>query len=165
MHVGTVQQAPHLHDCVFPVQRPVPQTVVGAVLGCVRQLAHHDRSRLPLMRRGYCQPLRAFCRSGGTCRPRQPAGHMCGEMAEWSKAPHSKCGVPVRVARVRIPISPPNNLGGLIWAVVMSKPQRRVSQNYPLATRLENLGSNNSPSTEFLQRWVHKSANGQPRIN
>jgi hypothetical protein len=31
----------------------------------------------------------------------------CGEMAEWSKAPHSKCGVPVTVPRVRIPISPP----------------------------------------------------------
>jgi hypothetical protein len=30
-----------------------------------------------------------------------------GEMAEWSKAPHSKCGVPVTVPRVRIPISPP----------------------------------------------------------
>jgi hypothetical protein len=29
-------------------------------------------------------------------------------MAEWSKAPHSKCGVPVTVPRVRIPISPPN---------------------------------------------------------
>jgi len=28
-------------------------------------------------------------------------------MAEWSKAPHSKCGVPVTVPRVRIPISPP----------------------------------------------------------
>ncbi len=33
--------------------------------------------------------------------------NLCGEVAEWSKAPHSKCGVPVRVPRVRIPASPP----------------------------------------------------------
>jgi hypothetical protein len=30
-----------------------------------------------------------------------------GEVAEWSNAPHSKCGIPVRVSRVRIPPSPP----------------------------------------------------------
>jgi hypothetical protein len=30
-----------------------------------------------------------------------------GEVAEWLKAPHSKCGVPARVPRVRIPPSPP----------------------------------------------------------
>ena len=30
-----------------------------------------------------------------------------GEVAEWLKAPHSKCGVPARVSGVRIPPSPP----------------------------------------------------------
>ena len=29
-----------------------------------------------------------------------------GEMAEWSNVPHSKCGVLLRVPRVRIPVSP-----------------------------------------------------------
>ena len=27
-------------------------------------------------------------------------------MAEWSKAPHSKCGIPAMVSRVQIPVSP-----------------------------------------------------------
>ena len=31
-------------------------------------------------------------------------------MAEWSNAPHSKCGVPARVPRVRIPASPPRSI-------------------------------------------------------
>ncbi len=32
---------------------------------------------------------------------------LCGEVAEWSKVPHSKCGVLARVPWVRIPPSPP----------------------------------------------------------
>ena len=38
------------------------------------------------------------------------AATISGEVAEWSKAPHSKCGVPARVPRVRIPASPPHSL-------------------------------------------------------
>ena len=33
-----------------------------------------------------------------------------GEVAEWLKAPHSKCGVLARVSGVRIPPSPPNSI-------------------------------------------------------
>jgi Phage integrase family len=33
-----------------------------------------------------------------------------GEVAEWLKAPHSKCGIRVTVSGVRIPPSPPNDL-------------------------------------------------------
>ena len=35
------------------------------------------------------------------------AGFRRGEVAEWSIAPHSKCGVRVTVPGVRIPPSPP----------------------------------------------------------
>src|SRR5262249_40033731 len=42
---------------------------------------------------------------------RRPIGclHLCGhgEVAEWLKAPHSKCGIRVTVSGVRIPPSPP----------------------------------------------------------
>ena len=31
---------------------------------------------------------------------------VCGEVAEWSNAPHSKCGMLERASRVRIPPSP-----------------------------------------------------------
>ena len=34
----------------------------------------------------------------------------CGEVAEWLKAPHSKCGVRATVSGVRIPPSPPEPL-------------------------------------------------------
>ena len=44
-------------------------------------------------------------RSAGPLSQRPPDGS--GEVAEWSKAPHSKCGVPGRVPWVRIPPSPP----------------------------------------------------------
>ena len=43
-----------------------------------------------------------------TATDRQPPGRKRdGEVVEWSIAPHSKCGVPVRVPWVRIPPSPP----------------------------------------------------------
>lgn len=42
---------------------------------------------------------------------RQPAqvsaDQLSGEVAEWSKAPHSKCGIRATVSWVRIPPSPP----------------------------------------------------------
>jgi hypothetical protein len=31
-------------------------------------------------------------------------------VAEWLKAPHSKCGILARVSRVRIPPSPPDHI-------------------------------------------------------
>src|SRR5689334_6754110 len=39
----------------------------------------------------------------------RPAFFSCGEVAEWSKAPHSKCGVRATVPWVRIPPSPPHS--------------------------------------------------------
>ena len=51
---------------------------------------------------------------GFACRWRRPklqaatpAPAPCGEVAEWLKAPHSKCGILARVSGVRIPPSPP----------------------------------------------------------
>ena len=45
-------------------------------------------------------------RRGQRSKPRHAT---VGEVAEWSNAPHSKCGVLVRVPGVRIPPSPPNH--------------------------------------------------------
>jgi hypothetical protein len=39
--------------------------------------------------------------------PARPTFTPCGEVAEWSIAPHSKCGVRASVPGVRIPPSPP----------------------------------------------------------
>src|ERR671912_873604 len=44
------------------------------------------------------------------CRPAL-SRTSCGEVAERSKAPHSKCGVPATVPWVRIPPSPPCSPG------------------------------------------------------
>ncbi len=49
---------------------------------------------------------------GGSCRYETARAHnaptnVTGEVAEWSKAPHSKCGILARVSWVRIPPSPP----------------------------------------------------------
>src|ERR1700741_137471 len=41
-----------------------------------------------------------------------------GEVAEWLKAPHSKCGILARVSRVRIPPSPPGTSSALDIAYV-----------------------------------------------
>ncbi len=47
-------------------------------------------------------PLASSIRLAGMAGP--------GEVAEWSIAPHSKCGMPSRASGVRIPPSPPVNL-------------------------------------------------------
>ncbi len=44
-----------------------------------------------------------------------------GEVAEWSNAPHSKCGIPARVSWVRIPPSPPepsHTRSGVPWNAI-----------------------------------------------
>ena len=38
-----------------------------------------------------------------------------GEVAEWSNAPHSKCGIPARVSWVQIPPSPPETCTLLLY--------------------------------------------------
>ena len=53
------------------------------------------------------QLMAPLCHQDTPVFRQRPVLMICGEMAEWSKAPHSKCGVPVTVPRVRIPISPP----------------------------------------------------------
>ena len=58
------------------------------------------------------------CANGALPRPGRPrAGSttLRGEVAEWSNAPHSKCGIRVTVSRVRIPASPPSALDLLIF--------------------------------------------------
>lgn len=51
-----------------------------------------------------------------------------GEVAEWSNAPHSKCGIPARVSGVRIPPSPPPAFALRAWApdVPGLKPSREI---------------------------------------
>src|SRR3954447_2699995 len=61
-----------------------------------------SKSRLPA----------ALCGRGCLARKRKPLNESSlgpsGEVAEWLKAPHSKCGVRATVSGVRIPPSPPN---------------------------------------------------------
>ena len=48
------------------------------------------------------------------CRPITPLFPNSGEVAEWLKAPVSKTGIPLRVSRVRIPLSPPEHFPGSV---------------------------------------------------
>ena len=51
-----------------------------------------------------CQPAESPLCTG----PRfQSANQLCGEVAEWLNAPHSKCGIRATVSGVQIPPSPP----------------------------------------------------------
>ena len=49
-------------------------------------------------------PIRGSSGASAACRD---AHCRCGEVAEWLKAPHSKCGILARVSWVQIPPSPP----------------------------------------------------------
>ncbi len=67
---------------------------------CAERLAINDLSMLIVFRSGT-----------------HAAPEVAGEVAEWSNAPHSKCGIRATVSGVRIPPSPPKkfasiNLGG-----------------------------------------------------
>jgi hypothetical protein len=65
-----------------------------------------DAGRPRLLQRQSCyviSPALSTTRLGGSCR-------LCGEMAEWLKAPHSKCGVGATLPGVRIPLSPPSTV-------------------------------------------------------
>lgn len=42
-------------------------------------------------------------------------GVSAGEVAEWSNAPHSKCGIRASVSGVRIPPSPPDLVRFYSW--------------------------------------------------
>ena len=69
---------------------------------------------------------------------------LCGEVAEWSKAPHSKCGVPVRVPRVRIPASPPASRS-VQRSVAVSDEKRRgfaPIRSYAVAQRTQLASTN-----------------------
>jgi hypothetical protein len=62
---------------------------------------------------------------GSTGRQRPPTS---GEVAEWSNAPHSKCGMGASPSGVRIPPSPPSfALSGFGWQATQSPTGRRVS--------------------------------------
>ena len=49
----------------------------------------------------------AVAKASAKSAPTTTGQPVCGEVAEWSIAPHSKCGVRVTVPGVRIPPSPP----------------------------------------------------------
>ena len=91
------------------------------------------------------------------------AGDPRGEVAEWSNAPHSKCGVPSRVPWVRIPPSPPSppassSIGSpsprtdmcrCIWLRFTRKAPPLVSRSDRAEVRV---GSTALPSASWLQR-------------
>src|SRR6516164_9335455 len=57
-----------------------------------------------------------------------------GEVAEWLKAPHSKCGILARVSGVRIPPSPPVKLKSLVNFQSLALYPHRKTHN-PLSRR------------------------------
>jgi hypothetical protein len=65
------------------------------------------QSRLPVGRDASNYGPKDRMRSLG---PTRQGASKAGEMAEWLKAPHSKCGVLARVPGVRIPLSPPTDI-------------------------------------------------------
>ena len=64
-----------------------------------------------------------------------PRTRPCGEVAEWLKAPHSKCGILARVSGVRIPPSPPIHFEISVecWGLIEQPP---VSPPRGIAVRL-----------------------------
>jgi hypothetical protein len=73
----------------------------------------HESSRRPPKRSCRTAPQWLCVRRAGN-GPRT-----CGEVAEWLKAPHSKCGILARVSGVRIPPSPPQ-FEGLKYPFIFS---------------------------------------------
>src|SRR5262249_52985241 len=61
-----------------------------------------------------------------------PCGH--GKVAEWLKAPHSKCGIRVTVSGVRIPPSPPSRRSPVFADIHKSAKQANSSGLFRLYT-------------------------------
>ena len=105
-------------------------------------------------------------------RPRPSRRHAdrpifsCGEVAEWSNVPHSKCGVPGRVPWVRIPPSPPSSK---IQIKSIAQQQGGASSLYAghecfscnrsvhLSDQVRRLVKNRS---QHRSRFAHRKANG-----
>ena len=70
-----------------------------------RRVRHPDDELAPEARSNPCEPAAEPLWSAP--RRQRPTTQEAGEVAEWSNAPHSKCGILARVSGVRIPPSPP----------------------------------------------------------
>ena len=73
----------------------------------------------------------------------------CGEMPEWSNGPHSKCGVPGTVPRVRIPISPPHKHSAQTGCFVLTEEQRLLIKTFEIFEILRYAKSSNMKMLRF----------------
>src|SRR6185503_14339864 len=62
---------------------------------------------------------------------RPASANPSGEVAEWSKAPHSKCGVWATVPWVRIPPSPPLVLSAALLTTCCTAPEPTQNGQFP----------------------------------
>ena len=92
-------------------------------------------------------------KEGFVARFRALARPRYGEVAEWLKAPHSKCGILARVSGVRIPPSPPDRRPSLI------ADDRRSPDNLIIYSVLDAHGVRGRPPVA-----VEKCANPAPLL-
>src|SRR5574339_316355 len=90
--------------------------VMGMPVSCFRIAAELSIAMLTMLRAAAgsqytpgdpCLSWRAWLHSAVRSGPFKGRIRAPGEVAEWLKAPHSKCGILARVSGVRIPPSPP----------------------------------------------------------
>jgi hypothetical protein len=73
-----------------------------------------------------CLASRPRLEHGPTAGATAPDLARLGEVAEWSNAPHSKCGIGASLSGVRIPPSPPNlSEGALFYPMAASLSMKR----------------------------------------
>src|SRR6185312_8057922 len=83
-----------------------------------------------------CLSWRAWVHSAVRSEPLRPVLGS-GEVAEWLKAPHSKCGILARVSGVRIPPSPPRDLIKYLFFLHLFKMTGGVPELVPKRSRVE----------------------------
>src|SRR5678809_1183553 len=80
-----------------------------------------------------------------------------GEVAEWSKAPHSKCGVRATVPWVRIPPSPPISMFGSRFLRVAGDSVERARFASRFGTRAAHFLSD---CQHFWAPWIDSDKRG-----
>lgn len=101
-----------LRIVLLPTRRPRRRALQRTVWRLTRQPSApaQETARNPVFPSCHPEKSSLYPAHASPLSPR-PARHRgladCGEVVEWSIAPHSKCGVPLRVPWVRIPPSPP----------------------------------------------------------
>jgi hypothetical protein len=89
-------------------------------------------------------------------------GH--GEVAEWLKAPHSKCGIRVTVSGVRIPPSPPDTIviAELFAFIRWQPPERPRNGRGPVGGRGSVAQDNDADDARLSKRASSTSLPNDP---